>query len=82
MYFDDFVNGINILKEYYTDIEQILSITDNGTYCQFSTDLPIIEDDVKTLVAYGWYQLINGDHSNKFTYKDYNENEKWYAFIG
>jgi len=89
MYFDDFINGLNILKEYYTDIECVLNNTitgknydcNCGNYEQFATDIPLIEDDIKRLIAYGWFQDVEGVSYENFTYKDYDSSKKWYAFI-
>jgi hypothetical protein len=71
----NFIEGINILSKYYTDIEGWhLNCEHDQFYCN-TTDTELTKEDVEKMRELGWFQPDEEDTSG------YNIEDGWSAFL-
>lgn len=73
-----FVDGINILRAYYDDPDGYHIGAEHDEFYMYATDKPVSDDDLKKLLALGWFQSDGGAHEE--TPQDYNPESGWMAF--
>jgi hypothetical protein len=78
MKLDDFVNGINILRQYYDKPDGYHIGAEHDEFYMYATDKPVSAEDVKKLLTLGWFQTDGGAHLE--TPQDYNVESGWMAF--
>lgn len=73
-----FVEGINILRPYYNDPDGYHIGAEHDEFYMYATDKRLSDEDLKKLLALGWFQPEGGAHED--TPQDYRSDNGWMAF--
>jgi hypothetical protein len=71
--FSKFVDGLNILKQYYDNLNGFHMGSEHDTFYTYRTDRPLTESDVEAMKALGWFQPEPKG-------EDYDPEEGWAAY--
>ena len=74
MRFNDFVDGLLILRKYYTDPKDYHVAATHDELAADATDTPMSPDDVQTMKSLDWFQPDQEDGA------DYDPDIGWHAF--
>lgn len=72
MKFDDFIEGLDILKKYFINTSGYHIGAEHNTFYVNATDDPVSEFDYNYLKKLGWLQ------NNKLVY---TQSESWYCYV-
>lgn len=73
------VEGIAILRPYYTDPDGYNMGCEHDEFCMFPTDKPVSTEDLAKLIELDWFQPdVKVDD---LTVGDYDPEESWCAFV-
>lgn len=78
MKLSNFVDGLNILRPYYNDPDGYHLGAEHDEVHVYATDKPLSSEDVKKLLALGWFQPEGG--AGEDTPDAYDPQGGWQAF--
>lgn len=76
MKLSNFLEGIQILRNYYADPDGYHIGAEHDEFFMHATDRPVDDKDVRRLVELGWFQPECGFEKAE----DYQPDEAWSAF--
>jgi hypothetical protein len=75
------VQGLQIFQKYY-DKDGYNIGAEHDTFYAYTTDRPLSEEDLKTVVVLGWFQQdVETADEGEFKPSDYDPAEGWSALI-
>lgn len=75
------LDGIEILRKYYNNPDGYNMAAEHDIFYMYSTDRPIINDDLMTLISLDWIQEENVDENGDFTIENYSSDEGWAFYV-
>ena len=75
MKLSNFIDGLNILKKYYKEIDDYHIGAEHDQFYAYETDYPLAPEDVQKLLDLGWFPFDQEEDA------EYNPKAAWTAFV-